>query len=289
MSDLVLTAHDGVDLAVRDHGGEGPDVLLVHGAQRTLEDWVPVLQHLSGIRAVAFDLRMHGRSGTLAAATLDDFVRDIDTVVREFGLSRPLVVGHSFGGVLALQDASGHPDRAGVVDIDGFDFRQRELYDQIDTAEVDRFLDGFRFASGDDSGDDAWLDQQRETMSSLNAAWQIPADVATATFGRMFLREGPDWVRRPPNTFFDLVNAPDGIGDALGPLRRTQVPAVVIVCRPPGEGGLFAEGRKGLERHVRTIASERPHIRLETIDATHGVIFEKPMAIAKVVRAMLGA
>lgn len=27
MSDSVATAHDGIDLAVGDHGGEGPDVL----------------------------------------------------------------------------------------------------------------------------------------------------------------------------------------------------------------------------------------------------------------------
>lgn len=287
MADHVITAHDGTHLAVRDYGGEGPDVLFIHGALRTLEDWTPVLQHLSGIRAVAFDLRLHGRSGVPEATTLGDFVRDIDTVVREVGLSRPLVIGHSFGGELALQDATAHADRSGVVDIDGFDFRQRELYDEIDAAEVDRFLDGFRFESGDDNGDDAWLEEQREMMAGLNAAWKVPDDVATATFERIFVREGSGWVRQPPNSFFDLVNAPDGIGDPLRPLRNMQVPAVFVVCHPPGESGMFAEGRKGLERHVRTIASERPNIRLETIDATHGVIFEGADEIARTIASLL--
>jgi len=74
-TDLVVTAHDGVELAVRDHGGDGPDVLFVHGAQRTLEDWAPVLQHLPAIRAVAFDLRMHGGSGVPTAPTPEDFIR----------------------------------------------------------------------------------------------------------------------------------------------------------------------------------------------------------------------
>ena len=290
MSDYVVSAHDGTDLAVRDYGGEGPDVLFVHGAQRSLEDWGPVLHRLTAIRAVAFDLRMHGRSGVPEATTLGDFVRDIDGVVREVGLSRPLVIGHSFGGVLALQDSSAHPERAGVVDIDGFDFRQRELYDEIDPAAVDRFLGGFRFESGDDHGDDVWLEQQREMLAGLNTAWKVPDDVATATFERIFVRNGSGWVRRPPNTFFDLVNAPDGIGDPLGPLRDSQAPAVVVVvCHPPGESGMFAEGRKGLERHVRAIATERPHIRLETIDATHGVIFEKPDEIAAIIHTLTGA
>ena len=33
-------------LAVVDHGGDGPDVVLLHGANRTLRDWTPVLDHL---------------------------------------------------------------------------------------------------------------------------------------------------------------------------------------------------------------------------------------------------
>jgi pimeloyl-ACP methyl ester carboxylesterase len=287
MPDHVLTAHDGVDLAVRDHGGVGPDVLFVHGAQRTLEDWAPVLEHLTGIRGVAFDLRMHGRSGVPDAPSYGDFVRDIGTVVGALGLSRPLVVGHSFGGVLALHDAVAHPDRSGVVNVDGFDYRQRELYDEVDAAEVDRFLGGFRFEAPSDNGDDAWLEEQRTMLGGLNAAWSIPDGVATATFERAFVRAGAGWARRPPNTFFDMVNEPDAVGDALGPLRETDATIVSVVCRPPGESGMFAEGRKGLERHIRTIASERPNIRLETIDATHAVIFEKPDEIAAIVRSLM--
>ena len=282
-----MTSHDGIELAVRDHGGAGPDVLFVHGAQRTLEDWAPALKHLPGIRAVAFDLRMHGRSGVPASPTLDDFVRDIDTVVRAAGLSKPLVVGHSYGGVLALKDAVANEGSAGVVNIDGFDFRQRELYDDVDAAEVDRFLGGFRFEPPEDHGDDAWLEAQGSMLSHINQVWKVPDDVATATFERTFVRAGDGWARRPPNTFFDMVNEPGGVGDALGPLRRMLVPAVSVVCRPPGESGTFAEGRKGLERHIRTIAEERPNVRLETIDATHGVIFEKPDEIAAIVRSLL--
>lgn len=287
MPDVTVTAHDGLELAVRDHGGDGPGVLFVHGAQRTLEDWAPMLKHLPGIRAVAFDLRMHGRSGVPEATTIDDFVRDIDTVADRLGLAQPVVVGHSFGGLLALQDAVAHHDRAGVVNIDGFDFRQRELYDEVDRAEVDRFLDGFRFEAPDDSGDAAWLEEQRSMLGQINTMWQVPDDVATATFDRTFVRDGDGWARRPPNTFFDLVNAPGGVGDALGPLRQTRAPTVSAVCRPPGESGTFAEGRKGLERHIRTISSERPNVRLETIDATHGVIFEKPDEVAAIVRSLL--
>ncbi len=299
MNDLVVTAHDGIELAVRDHGGDGPDVVFVHGAMRTLEDWAPVLGHLSapplrsgvaGVRAVAMDLRYHGRSGAPATATRHDFVRDIDTVADRLGLENPFVIGHSYGGVLALEYAAEHAQCPGVMNIDGFDFRQRELFDDVSpTPAVDEFLREFRFSMSSDAGDDAWLDDQRAQLRQMAETWKIPDDVATATFDRAFVRVTDGWVRRPPNRFFDVVYADDGVADPLAALRRIRGLVTYVICRPPGEAGMFAQARAGLERHVASIAAERPNVRLETIDATHGVIFEKPDEIAAMIRALVTA
>ena len=287
MTDRVVTAHDGIELAVRDHGGSGPDVVFIHGALRSLEDWAPVIGELSGVHAVAMELRMHGQSDTPPTPRWDDFVRDVDAVVRTMELERPLVVGHSFGGVVALADAAAHADRSGVVDIDGFDFRERALYDDVDPTDVDRFVEDFRHFAPPDHGDDEWLEEQREMMRQLSSAWKVPDDVAEATFERIFVRDGEGWSRRPSNGFFDFVNTDEGRADTLQLLREAKVPAVFVLCHSPGDAGMFAKGRAGLERHIRTIASEDGKIRLETIDASHGVIFEEPARIAEIVRSML--
>jgi pimeloyl-ACP methyl ester carboxylesterase len=287
MSDLMVTAHDGIELAVRDHGGDGPDVLFVHGAMRTLEDWAPVLGNLSGVRAVAMDLRYHGRSGVPAGATQADFVRDIETVADQVGLSDPFVIGHSYGGVLALEYAAAHAQCPGVMNIDGFDFRQRELFIDVEPAAVDTFLREFRFDAPPDAGDEAWLDEQRAQLSQMAAAFHVPDDVTAAAFDRSFVRAADGWKRRPPNSFFDVVYAEDGVADPLAPLRRIEGRVVYVVCRPPGEAGLFAQARAGLERHVGNIAAERPNVRLETIDATHFVIVEKPDAIAALISSLV--
>lgn len=50
-----------------------------------------------------------------------------------------------------------------------------------------------------------------------------------------------------------------------------------------------AAARKGLERHVGTLAAERANVRLETIDATHWVMFENPDAIGTIIRTFAGA
>ena len=183
ISDLVVTADDGLELAVRDHGGQGPDVVFVHGVTRTLEDWSPVLGRLPGVRAVTMDLRFHGRSGVPEAASWNDFVHDIGSVVDQLGLSNPFVVGHSYGGMVALGYAVSHPDCPGVMSIDAFDFRQRELFDELEPSVVDAFLEDFRTntatvpASG---GDDAWLAQEQASLRRLNEMWKIPDDVASA-------------------------------------------------------------------------------------------------------------
>ena len=282
-----MTAHDGIDLAVRDHGGDGPDVLFVHGAMRTLEDWAPVLGHLSGVRAVAMDLRYHGRSGVPASATTADFVRDIASVVEQLELTNPYVVGHSYGGVLALEYAAEHAACPGVMDIDGFDFRQRELFDEVDPAAADEFLNGFRFEQQPDDGDDAWLEEQRAQLKQMADMFNVPDDVTAAAFDRAFVRAGARWERRPPNRFLDVVYADGGIADPLTALRRIHGAAVFVACRPPGDEGIFAQARAGLERHVGAIAAERPNVRLETIDATHFVIVEKPEEIATMIRSLV--
>jgi pimeloyl-ACP methyl ester carboxylesterase len=302
VTDLVVTAHDGISLAVRDHGGEGPDVLLLHGAQRTLEDWTPVLSDLPGVRAVAMDLRFHGRSEDASAPAWNDFVTDVQTVITSVGLENPFVVGHSFGGVIAMANAVAHPERAGVVNVDGFDFRQRALFDDVDPAEVDRFLEDFDRQRANfippDAGDDAWLEQQHELMQQINSTWKVPTDVAAATRERIFVRDGSEWKRRPPNTFFDILDATqderigayhpsDASSDVLHLMRDTTVPTAFVLCRPPGESGMFAIARSGLERHIRTIASSNANVRLETVDATHGVIFEQPKRVAAVIRSLL--
>lgn len=297
MHDLVVTAHDGLEVAVRDHGGEGPDVVFVHGVQRTLEDWAPVLGQLSGVRAVAMDLRFHGRSGVPEDASWNDFVRDINAVVDQLGLSDPFVVGHSFGGMLAMGYAVGHPDCPGVMNIDGFDFRQRELFDDLEPTVVDAFLDDFHAQTASapvGAGDDTWLAEQQVSIRQMHEMWKVPDEVASATLERVFVRTAAGWERRPPNPnrffgFIDGEEGEDGTADPLATLRQITVPVLFVVCRPPGDAGMFAAARAGLERHLDAIAAEHPNVRLETIVATHGVIFEQPGEIAEMIRSLVAA
>lgn len=77
----------------------------VHGAGDSARAWREQVAYF-GTRAFALDLPGHGeRADTLAeTATVADYARAVYTIVTtELRLTRPVVVGHSLGGLIALQ------------------------------------------------------------------------------------------------------------------------------------------------------------------------------------------
>ena len=90
-------------IAVVDYGGSGPDVVLIHGGNRTLLDWSPVRARLDGMRLIAYDLRGHGESDVPADGDYSFAAHhaDLEAVIDAVGLHRPYVVGHSIGGNVA--------------------------------------------------------------------------------------------------------------------------------------------------------------------------------------------
>src|SRR5262249_41673551 len=67
-------------------------------------------------RVVAVDLRGHGTSvKPHQEYTLDGFVDDLVWLCDQIGLAKPVIVGHSMGGNVALELAARHPDRPAAI------------------------------------------------------------------------------------------------------------------------------------------------------------------------------
>src|SRR4051812_28017034 len=86
--------------------GSGPDVILIHGVTGDLSIWFlcRAMQELAGAqRVTAYDLRGHGYSDVPPAGyTSADHAGDLLALMDQLGIGRASVVGHSFGGVIAL-------------------------------------------------------------------------------------------------------------------------------------------------------------------------------------------
>lgn len=107
-------------LAVQDHGGTGPIMLLLHGAGRTAADWIPMARLLTSIRhVIALDLRGHGLSDS-GEWNVDLVLEDIRAVHRSYSTTDISIAGHSLGGVLAFLYTSRYGEVSRVIDLDGF-------------------------------------------------------------------------------------------------------------------------------------------------------------------------
>jgi len=92
--------------------GQGPDIVLVHGLGGNLAGWhlgvVPELQQ--EYRVLTYDLRGHGRSdATPAGYTTGDMVQDLRGIIDALEIESAAVVGHSWGGDIAIHFAQLHP------------------------------------------------------------------------------------------------------------------------------------------------------------------------------------
>jgi pimeloyl-ACP methyl ester carboxylesterase len=91
--------------------GEGPPLLLLHGAYMTIDMFGPLLSGLAATRQViAPELRGHGRTADAEGPiTYEQMADDTAGLIRHLELEYADVVGYSMGGGVALQLAIRHP------------------------------------------------------------------------------------------------------------------------------------------------------------------------------------
>ncbi len=107
--------------------GSGPDVVLIHAFTSNLSMWVltgiaEALAQNLGLRVTSYDMRGHGATYVTPSgydsATLAD---DLAALMEAWQMPAAIVVGHSYGGVVAMHTAVRHPDRVrGVIVADSY-------------------------------------------------------------------------------------------------------------------------------------------------------------------------
>jgi pimeloyl-ACP methyl ester carboxylesterase len=117
--------------------GKGSEALvLVHGWTCSVGYWRDLIPDLSKrSRVIAIDLPGHGQSDKPQVAyTMDLFARAVDTVMRDAGVKRAVLVGHSMGTPVARQFYRKYPQKTlAIVIVDGAlrPFGEKNLMDGL--------------------------------------------------------------------------------------------------------------------------------------------------------------
>jgi pimeloyl-ACP methyl ester carboxylesterase len=135
MKEMNVPGDGGIRLAVRVHAppsASAPSLLLHHGLASSQRIWDLMLTRLTRrFRVVTYDARGHGLSAKPSKGYgSDPLVADARAVIRATRLRRPLIVGHSWGAMVALELAARHPRAVGgAVLVDGGISALRETMD----------------------------------------------------------------------------------------------------------------------------------------------------------------
>lgn len=233
-------------------GHGAPTFVLMHylgGSHRT---WFPTLPYLDGDHhCVALDTPGFGDAAQVSGYTVEAMVEHVDQCIRELGLTKCVLVGHSMTGKVAVVLASRKPEYlAGLIlvapsppgpqPMTEADRNQQRAYEKT-RAEAEDFVDeSSTLRLPDDIREIAIADAQRVNLD----AWRAWVDHGS--------RE--DWSHR---------------------LGTIEFP-VLLVC------GEVDEQVPGPDEQRRTTLAAFPHSQLEVLPgAGHLMPMQTPQALAK--------
>jgi pimeloyl-ACP methyl ester carboxylesterase len=193
---------NGLDIYYETYG-DGPPLVHLHGGTSTIEH-VPAFG--ARYRVIAPNLRGHGRTANPSGAmSLAHLVQDLAALIAALGLDRPLVVGYSTGGDIALQFATSHPTSARALVVGAAAPRMTPTY----FAGVEQML-GLNLNTEPD------FDRVMQTHPQLVTYWQQ----AHAALG------GPDYWQTLLVQLWPMFSIPPGYTEA--DFRRITAPVLLI-------------------------------------------------------------
>ena len=275
----VLVDVDGVHLHALawepvDPDPDLPGVLLVHGLSSNAQLWAGVGAVLAGRghRVVAVDQRGHGLSakvdGAEAFGTLtDDLLAVMDALV----LDRPVVVGQSWGGNVALELAARHGDRlTALVGIDGGHIDLSSQFPDkatMLTALTPPRLVGLQLQDLEDG-----LREQHPDWPETGIRGQL-ANVVRR----------PDGTVAPHLTLDRHLAILDGLWDQDPVERWAQVPVASLLL--PVRGGHPPGDAK--QRAVEAVQRSNPRVQVTWLDGDHDIHAQRPDEVAELVLTFL--
>ena len=150
---------NGLKLHYTRTGGNKPAIVLLHGITDAGLCWMPVAERLaSNYDVIMLDARGHGQSDRAATYSWVALAEDAHAVIKELGLEKPIILGHSLGALTAMLVAGMYPDTPGAILAEDppAHWTDRAISDEDFKATHDRFSERL-----------AWL-QEMDTQARIS-------------------------------------------------------------------------------------------------------------------------
>ena len=269
---------NGLDFHYRDWGGSGRSLVLLHGLASTCHIWDLVAPILSeDCSVVALDQRGHGESSKPEGGyEFASVANDLLGFIQGMGLDRPIVVGHSWGGDVALEFAVAYPSAAsGLCFVDGGMVEPSARYPSLDEARVHMappVLTGMT------------VDQFLERVRNGNQARMMAPRVEEAVLTNFAVLE--DNTIRPQLSRENHIRIIEALWDHHPPQLYPRVECPVLIL-PARQGSNPAEMER-LERKEGGIAAAAGSMQRSKVvwleDSVHDVPLQRPELVASVIR-----
>ena len=110
-----ITVNDGAEIVVWDNCNVGTPVVFIHGFPETHICWNPLISifdsnEIRRYRLIVYDLRGFGDSSRTGEASINRFYYDHDSIILKLKIEQYHLVGHDWGGAIALHVARFKPE-----------------------------------------------------------------------------------------------------------------------------------------------------------------------------------
>jgi pimeloyl-ACP methyl ester carboxylesterase len=258
----------------RGAGNGGRAVVLIHGLPGTAADFDRVAALLPQRRTIAYDRAGFGHSD----GGYHDFDRQLEllaNLLRATGARRPVLVGHSYGGTLALAFAERHPEAVGGLVL--VDAAAGGAHSGVLERARSRFIQFLSWPVVQPLADLTLSRVVRKASVESGDATAFDPDPVDEAHKRRLLESN---MRHEDLDAYaaEQLEADDAIAGVDRGLRALAVPAIVI----QGEGDRLVE-----PEHGHRIAAALPHARLVLVPGGHMVPYVHPDVVAGAVRELL--
>jgi pimeloyl-ACP methyl ester carboxylesterase len=262
------------DVRVRyvERPGDGTAIVLIHGLPGTAEDFEKVTPLLAGHRTIAFDRPGYGYSDG-GYHPIERQLLAIEQLLDHLAIRKAVLVGHSYGGTIALAFAARRPERVqGLVLVDAAAGGMRSVaFKRMQS----RVIQGLSWPVIQPLADATFSQAIRTASAKMGAAEAFDPDPVQPAYERRLLARS---MRHEDLDAYaaEQLASDDVIADVDRQLPKIATPTIVI----QGEDDQLVAAE-----HGRRIAAELPHARYVPVPGGHMVPLVHPDVVAKAARA----